>query len=145
MKKFIATVIFITGLIVGPFAYAVTVVLCQEEDGSRSYRSSCPPGTSQINEQKYYIVKQAEPSLPQITLYFVPDCQWCREIRTYFAQYDIPIIEKDVTENAVLQQELFDKAGELIVPTVELNDTIYRGYFPQEMDKNLENLGFTVE
>lgn len=145
MKKFPSYLFFIITLLAPSLAFSVTVVLCQEENGEQSYRKSCPPEAIQINQQKYYVVKQPEPTVPEVTLYYVPDCQWCREIRSYFADQNIPIIEKDLTDNAENQQELIDKAGELMVPTVNLNDAIFKGYFPSDMDKELENFGYTKQ
>ena len=124
-------------------AHAVRIMLCEDENGERSYMRICPPGSYSVTEQRYYVEKKPEPVIPVVTMYFVPDCQWCREIRSYFSDHNIPINEKDLTDNPEMQQELLDTAGELIVPTVKMNDAIFKGYFPNDMDEELEKSGYS--
>ena len=145
MKRFPALMLLLIGFGCQNLALAVTVVLCEEENGERSYRKSCPPGAEQVDLHKYYVYKEPEPTPPQVMFYYVPDCLWCKEVREYFAGHEIDIIEKDLTNNEAFQQELLDKAGEMIVPTVDVEGAIYSGFNPNDLDQELTKFGYKTE
>ncbi len=145
MEKFIYLIVLCLSCLLSTQSHAVKIMLCQDESGETIYMETCPPGTEILQERKYYVEKKPEPEVPTVTMYFVPDSPWLQELRNYFSRYEIPILEKNVSDSVELQQELIDTSGELIVPTVKLNEEIYKGYFPNKMDKQIEEAGYTLE
>lgn len=144
MEKFSHLAILCLCCLLSSQASAVKIMLCANENGEKIYMDNCPPGYQIVQERKYYIEKKTEPEVPSVIMYLVPDAPWIQEIRNYFSKYEIPIVEKDVSESVELQQELMESSGELIVPTVKLNEEIYKGYLPSEMDMEMEKSGYTL-
>jgi len=110
--------------------WAVNIYECEDEQGERSFHDRCPPGTTQLTK-KQYSVKTGSPqksSLETLTLYVVPDCDTCQQVREFLAVRNIAFNEKDVNENIDLQTELKEKAGNLKVPALVVGGQIVTGY-----------------
>jgi hypothetical protein len=90
---------------------AVNIVECEDNSGNRSFQKTCPPGSSVVGEKKLSTGKKEgnnEKSTLDInvTLYSVPDCDTCDEVREFFQNRNVSITEKDVNSNINYQTEL---------------------------------------
>ncbi len=145
MKKFTLITLFFISFFYSYGVSAIKIYVCQDGKGETSFRDSCPPGTTVTGNHSYYLHREPERIPPEVTLYYVPECQWCSEVRSYFSERDILINEKDLTDNSEFQNELVNKAGELIVPTVDINGAVISGYNPAVMNTELEKFGYTEQ
>ncbi len=130
VRKAFSTAILL--LVAGP-ATAVTVYQCEDENGSRTFESACPPGTTPVGERDYgsaaaLAVEEESEAPPEITLYVVPECEACTQIREFLDLREIPYSTRDVSNDAVLQLELRKRAGELRAPTVLVGEKAVVGY-----------------
>ena len=129
-------------LVTSGLAYAVKIYECEDEAGNRSFVSSCPPGSTIVDEKKFNVAKEPEVSPISATMYLVPGCGACDQVKEFFQLRKIALTEKNVENNVELQKELAGKAGELKVPTVVINDTVISGYDRTRMISALEAAGY---
>jgi len=126
---------------------AVKIVECEDELGNRSYQKSCPPGYTQLSEKKINTRNNSDNSKNQstdikATLYVIPDCEACDEIKEFLNNRKISFTEKNVNENIELQKELTDLTGSLKVPTTIIGDEILTGYSRSKFLNALKEMGY---
>ena len=113
-------------------AWSVEILQCEDAQGNKSFYSQCPPGWHEINKKNYSTATaDAGTTTPNITatLYIVPDCDTCDQVKEFLEVRKIPVTEKDVSGNADLQKELKDKTGgDLRVPVLVIGDKVLTGY-----------------
>lgn len=129
---------------------AVKIVECEDEQGNRSFQKTCPPGSTQISEKQFKTgTSSDEDSNNNInisaTLYLIPDCESCEEVKEFLDARNISYTEKDVSDDLELQKELTDLSGSLKVPTTVIGDEILTGYSRSNFMAALENEGFSAE
>lgn len=133
---------------VAPTLYAVTVYECEDAQGNRTFQDICPPGTTPVQEKQFYTgskkAKELEAVRSQypVTLYSTPTCDACDLVRSYLQNRGVPFTEKDVSNNAELQQELLSKSGGLTVPTTFIGDSFVAGYNKANLKSELDNAGY---
>jgi glutaredoxin len=136
-------------LAAGP-AGAVKVVECIDADGNSSFRDKCPPGMTMKGEKRLLGVGGTDqgPSIEEIaaarpiTVYSVPDCDACDLVRTRLDGRDLPYTEKNVQDNAELQEEMKAATGGLTVPAVVIGSKVLTGYSSDALDGALEAAGY---
>lgn len=126
---------------------AVKVVECEDELGNRSFQKVCPPESTQVGEKKLTTgadseSKSGNASNIQATLYVIPDCEACDEIREFLGSRNISITEKNVNDNLELQKELTALSGSLKVPTTVIGEEILTGYSRSKFLSVLEAAGY---
>lgn len=126
---------------------AVKIVECEDEAGNRSYQKSCPPGFTQLSEKKIKTgnnndKSKSSPSNISATLYVIPDCEACDEIKEFLTNRNISYIEKNVNEDIELQKELTDLTGSLKVPTTVVGDEVLTGYSRSKFMDLLKQAGY---
>jgi glutaredoxin len=137
----------VLGAAVTPPSPAVTVLQCEDEHGNRSFESACPPGTKEVGARDYPGVaapaaaEEEEEAPPEITLYLVPECEACTQIREFLDLRQLPYTVKDVKDDAVLQQELKKRSGELRAPTVMVGEKAVVGYNRTALIATLQEAG----
>ena len=144
MRKFQRLALTATLVITSLPAWAVTVVQCEDEHGARSFQSQCPPGTKRVAEKNYNTAggtPSAEP-LPEMVLYMVPNCDSCAQVKEFLSVRNISVTEKNVANDAALQQELKDKAGDLRVPVLLIGDQKLAGYNRDALLNALKAAGY---
>jgi glutaredoxin len=124
--------------------FAVSIYECEDEDGNRFFQERCPPGTTPVQEKKLLPDKKESTASLDInaTLYSVPECDACQEIREFLTFRGISFTDKNVSDNLELQNELKDVAGELKVPVLVVGDTIVKGYNRTEILNALKGAGY---
>jgi glutaredoxin len=111
-------------------AAAVDVFLCEDAQGSKSFHDRCPPGTKPVDHRSYRAAGGSDPGTTRqpVTLYMVPNCDSCDQVREFLAVRNIRPVEKNVATNAALQEELKQRAGDLRVPVTVIGDRVVGGY-----------------
>lgn len=124
--------------------FAVSVYECEDEDGNRFFQERCPPGSTPVQEKKLLPDKKesASPIDINATLYSVPECDACQEIREFLTFREISFTDKNVSDNLELQNELKDVAGELKVPVLVVGDKVVKGYNRTEILNALKSEGY---
>jgi glutaredoxin len=154
MKQFLLMIItiLVSSLTSLSSMAAVKVVECEDEQGNRSFQTSCPPGSDIVNEKKLSTGKGSGKTLRasksaniNATLYTAPNCEACDEIKTYLKSRNIAITEKDANEDIEIQKELTELTGSLKVPTVMIGEQTITGYNRSELKAALEANGYVEE
>lgn len=111
---------------------AVDIVVCEDDEGNKTFQKACPPGTFVVGEKKFSVGKdssnQVDLSKLNIILYTVPDCETCEEVKIYLKSRDVPFNEIDVTKDLKSQKELTKISGKLSVPLTVIGDEFVSGY-----------------
>lgn len=155
MSRFLLMLLLGAGLAIGVGAgpaAALTVVECVDAEGNRSFRDKCPPGMEKKGEKTLRGVSSSDdPSLEDvatanpITLYTVPNCDACDLVRNALSSRGLPFSEKDVQDNAELQEELKAETGGLTVPATKIGSRqALTGYSRSALDIALEQAGYPV-
>ena len=154
MKRLINTLALLTlGLCCTQIAAAVKVVECEDEQGNRTFESTCPPGTTLVDEKRIPTGDKAPAGedasagtatgvAVNATLYSIPECGPCDEVREFFQLRKIPITEKNVNENLEVQNELKELRGSLKVPATVIGEKVITGYNRSELLAALEAAGY---
>ena len=124
-----ATALVVASLTLSAPALAVTIVECVDASGNVSMRDKCPPGMTKKGEKvlrglggkKLTPVEEVAAAKP-LVLYTVPSCDACDLVRNLLSNEGYPFTEKDVQDNAEIQQELEEVAGGLTVPALLVGD-----------------------
>ncbi len=125
---------------------AVNIVECEDEKGDRSFHKTCPPGTTKVGSKR--ISTGAAGKVEDInttikaTVYVIPECESCDEVREFLNNRNISFEEKNVSDDLELQKELTDVAGGLKVPTTVIGDEIITGYSRSRLLEALASAGF---
>lgn len=126
---------------------AVNVVECEDKSGNRTFQKVCPPESKQVSEKKLTTGASSKKQNGntndiQATLYIIPDCEACEEIKEFLGNRNISITEKNVNDNLELQKELTALTGSLKVPTTVIGEEILTGYSRSKFIKVLESAGY---
>jgi glutaredoxin len=126
-------------------AMAVSVYKCEDSKGNISYEAHCPPGTTPVDQKDYRGGSgDAEaPQRPPITVYLVPNCDSCAQVKEFLAVRNIRPVEKNVASDVKLQEELKATAGDLRVPVTVIGGKVINGYNRTEMLAALEAGGYS--
>ena len=126
---------------------AVNIYECVDQNGNRAFQDHCPPGTTRINEKTYLTSKSAAYSAPAapLTLYLVPGCDTCEQLKEFLNVRNVRYDEKDVSESIEMQDELKGVAGELQVPTLLIGDKVLQGYNRSALLQSLTESGYIAQ
>lgn len=128
---------------------AVSIVECKDADGNHSFHKVCPPGSSQIGERSIKLRTNSDNKTSnkniQATLYLIPECEACDEIKEFLGSRNITITEKNVNENINLQTELTDLTGSLKVPTTVIGSEVLIGYNRSKFINALKEVGYNED
>lgn len=130
--------------------HAVTIQVCVDETGEKTFQEKCPPGTTSANSLKLQTGKssksvEATPANVNITLYTIPDCDSCDVIRLVLEDYGTSFTEVDIKDNAELQNKLKEEIGaegSLKIPTVIFGEKQIVGFNKATLISELESAGF---
>jgi len=135
-------------------ANAATLYKWIDSEGNVTYQDIPPPSDVEYEEKSYAepeatteISQQIERAAREnpISLYAITPCDACDLVRLYLEKRSIPFAEKDIRNNAALQNELEQKTGRLIVPTLIIGSEIIDGYNKTALGNMLSDQGFPVE
>ncbi|NNE39171.1 MAG: glutaredoxin family protein, partial [Gammaproteobacteria bacterium] len=115
-------------LISMPLNAAVTIVECEDANGDRTFQATCPPGTTQVDQREINtgVLTSASESQGNVTiratLYSVPECVVCGDVKEFLESRDVIVTEKDASNEQLIQEELKALTGVLRVPVVVIGD-----------------------
>lgn len=139
------TFLLISLLFLSTMSYAVEVVECEDENGSRGFFKHCPPNMTIINKKSFNVSKKdkgiEQPTI-NVTHYYTPNCGACEQVKEFFMLRKIKIVEKNVNDNLELQAELSTLAKELRVPTVVIGEEVISGFNRKKMLEILDEAGW---
>ncbi len=126
---------------------AVNIVECEDEEGNRSFQKVCPPGFTKVGEKKLATGTSSKETKSDnvsihATLYMIPDCEACDEIREFLGARNIPITEKNANDDIEIQNELTELSGALKVPTTVIGADVITGYSRSKFLSALEAAGY---
>lgn len=130
-------------LLVQP-AFAVTIVQCEDASGERTFQSSCPPGTTQVDQRRIITGTEqpsaggAEAPVINATLYVVPACDPCEDVREFLQARNVNVTIKDASTEQAIQEELKAVTGTLKVPVTVIGDKVLAGYSRSALTEALE-------
>lgn len=144
-------------LLTAPLAFAgVTIVQCEDDQGEITFQKTCPPGTSQVGEKRVPTGASAsgseEESGPAATgdpgisalLYTASECgEPCDKVRTYLAERNIAVTEKNATDDWDVQNEIKQLIGELKVPVTKIGNNTITGYNAAALRTALNAAGYS--
>ena len=119
---------------------AVKVVECEDEQGGRSFQQNCPPGSTQVGSKKFSTGgsgKEGNSPVVKATLYAIPECGECDEVREFLQAKNVSISEKNADESIEIQNELTEISGDLKVPTIVIGEEVIIGYKRSEIEEIL--------
>ena len=125
-------------------AFAVTIVECEDASGERTFQSACPPGTTQVDQRRIITGSEQPPAgdteAPVInaTLYVVPECDPCEDVREFLQARNVNVTVKDASTEQAVQEELKAVNGTLKVPVTVIGDRVMAGYSRSALTEALE-------
>lgn len=64
----------------------------------------------------------------QITIYTLPSCAFCKEVKKFFKSKKILFKEVDVNTDPEAQAEMISKSGQFSVPVIDFNGQVVVGF-----------------
>ena len=122
-----------------------------DENGNVSYQDRPPPeGAGRVEERTLREgggsgnpAAAGAAARSPVTLYMVPKCSSCDEVRAYLKKRQIPFTEINVSEkNLQAQQEMVRKIGQLSVPTITIGSKVMHGYIESLLAGELDQAGY---
>ncbi|NIQ09237.1 MAG: DUF4124 domain-containing protein [Gammaproteobacteria bacterium] len=144
MNKSLLGAAFLLLPLVSMQGHATDVYECLDASGERSYQQlPCPKGSTTISV-KETANKSSGTSAIDITatLYSIPDCRACEEVRDYLLYRGVDVVEFDVSEDVELQNELRELSGKLNVPVAVIGAEMITGYDRDKLASALTTAGF---
>ena len=147
MKQLMTNFFLVMSLLVSiNISAAVKIVECEDEAGNRSFQKTCPPGSTVIEQKRISTGGTSEGKKytsklklkKSATLYTIPECDTCDEVREFLNDNEVEITEKDVSKDVAAQNELEGIAGELRVPVTIIDGKTLKGYNRSEFKAAIE-------
>ena len=61
---------------------------------------------------------------PKIIAYMKPSCGWSNGVRAVMRKYDLPFEDRDIINDLAQREEMIQKTGQMLQPSVEINGHI---------------------
>ena len=58
---------------------------------------------------------------PKIIAYMKPSCGWSEGVRAVMRKYDLPFEDRDIINDPEQRQEMIQKTGQMLQPSVEID------------------------
>jgi monothiol glutaredoxin len=73
-------------------------------------------------------------SKPTIVAYLKPTCGWSQGVRAVFRKYDLAFEDRDIINDPLQRQEMIEKTGQMLSPSVEINGHILPDVSGEEVE-----------
>ncbi len=73
----------------------------------------------------------------KVIVYSTTTCPYCVMAKEYLTEKGVVYEEKNVGLDRIAAQEMIEKSGQMGVPVVEIDGSIFVGFQPEEFDKVL--------
>jgi glutaredoxin-like YruB-family protein len=74
----------------------------------------------------------------KVTIYSSPGCPACKKAKDYFNQNNVAFNDINVADNPEKAQEVFEKAGQMSVPVIDIDGQIMAGFNKGLVEKALQ-------
>ena len=81
---------------------------------------------------------------PKITAYLKPSCGWSNGVRAVFKKYNLAFDDRDVINNPANYQEMVEKSGQPLQPTIEIDGKILADVSGEEVEAWLIQNGYVA-
>src|SRR5258706_227928 len=71
---------------------------------------------------------------PKIVAYLKPSCGWSQGVRAIMRKYDLPFEDRDIINDPAQRQEMIEKSGQMLSPSVEFNGRMLPDISGEEME-----------
>ena len=71
---------------------------------------------------------------PKIIAYMKPSCGWSNGVRAVMRKYDLPFEDRDIINDPEQHQEMIQKTGQMLQPSVEINGHILADFSGDEVE-----------
>lgn len=78
---------------------------------------------------------------PQIIAWMKPSCGWSQGVRAVLRKYDLPFDDRDIINNPNFYQEMVEKTGQMLQPSLEINGQILADVSGEEVERWLLQSG----
>jgi glutaredoxin-related protein len=79
---------------------------------------------------------------PKIIAWLKPSCGWSNGVRAVLRKYELPFDDRDVINSAENYQEMVEKSGQPLQPTLEIDGTILPDVSGEEVEAFLIKNGY---
>ncbi len=73
-----------------------------------------------------------------IKVYSAPGCPWCKKTKEFLKEKNIAFEDLNVAEDEQAMHELMEKAGQIVVPVLDINGTVIVGYEVAKINEALK-------
>jgi glutaredoxin len=84
-------------------------------------------------------------SQPTITAYMKPVCGWSNGVRAIFAKHGLEYEDKDIINSADNYQEMVEKSGQALQPTIQIDDVMLADVSGDEVETYLIQEGIVQQ
>ena len=71
---------------------------------------------------------------PKIIAYMKPSCGWSEGVRAVMRKYDLPFEDRDIINDPEQRQEMIQKTGQMLQPSVEINGNMLANVSGDEVE-----------
>lgn len=145
--------VLIVALFCGPTTtLAATMYKWVDDDGNVTYQDSPPPPDSEILSESELegldlttgTSNDAAAELNPITLYTTPNCETCDLVRMNLVSLGVPFTERKLNSDRAAQQELQDKTGQLVAPSLFFGSTRIMAFSQEHLRQSALDAGYVV-
>jgi glutaredoxin len=135
-----------------PASLAATMYKWVDEEGNVTYQDYPPPADSRILSESELdelnlttrATNESAAEQSPITLYTTPNCETCDLVRMNLAELRIPFIERKLNSDRAAQQELQDKTGQLVAPSLFFGETRIMAFSREHLRQSAASAGYAV-
>ncbi|MBX3734278.1 MAG: glutaredoxin [Verrucomicrobiae bacterium] len=78
---------------------------------------------------------------PRIVAWMKPSCGWSQGVRAVLNKYNLPFEDRDIINNPDFYQEMVEKTGQMLQPSLEVNGQILADVSGEEVERWLLQQG----
>lgn len=71
---------------------------------------------------------------PKIIAYLKPSCGWSQGVRAVLRKYDLPYEDRDIFNDPAQREEMIEKTGQMLSPSVEVNGRMLADVSGEELE-----------
>lgn len=73
----------------------------------------------------------------EVRIYTTPTCPWCRKVKEYLTEKNIPFTDFDVSQDREKLEEMVNLTGQRGVPVIAVGDEVIVGFNQSRIDQAL--------
>jgi len=147
------TKIFVISLLVSLSSNANAAKLYKwvDANGNISYQDQPPPKSGKILSEKEVTPSPdpkedviSKPSLPEVVVYSVKNCEPCTQLVNVLNLNKIPHIERPLESDRAAQTKILERVSSISAPTIFLGEKIIQNVTGNQLIEELRTAGFTI-